>query len=98
MFGLQNCKIMEIFENFQKVDEDLQEEGDVFVTTDDDYTNIEIGDVTEKSEKSEKSYPATMSQSSSADTLSDMKNISPSHQLENLKIGVSEVRRHWWNV
>ena len=63
----------------------------MFVTTEDEYTNIEIGDVTEKSEKSEKSFPATMSQSSSMDTLSDMKNLSPSHQLENLKIGVSEV-------
>ena len=66
-------------------------DGDVFMTTNDDYTNLDIGDV---GERSEKSYTqTTMSQSSSADTLSDMKNSSPSHKSQQLRKGVSEVRK-----
>ncbi len=64
-------------------------DGDVFMTTNDDYTNLDIGDV---GERSEKSYTqTTMSQSSSADTLSDMKSSSPSHKSQQLRKGVSEV-------
>ena len=69
-----------------------EEDAEVFVTTEDEYTNIEIGDVTERSERSEKSCPTALSPSSSADTLSDIRHDDASHRnAENLRIGVTEV-------
>ncbi len=56
------------------------------MTTEDDYTNMEIGDVTERSEKS---GAATVSPSSSVESLSRVD--SPAAPLEHLQIGVPEV-------
>ncbi len=62
--------------------EDEETDGeDVFEDDDVSYTNVEIGNINED---------RTMSQSSSADTLSDMRGGSPRHKPTQLRKGVSE--------